>query len=193
MHFYEYFEWLCKCKGVTIPQAYNGAGINKGTVSRWRTAFAEGTPVNPATKAAVAISRYFDVPIMFVYDMKWADGVSANEWIARGARFADLRKQYGFSDSKAATMAALPVEAVQNFENYGVPVDVSAIIVMCNSMGFDTAEIYGEDAPANNDDETYGLQGLRDEDRALLDVARGMTREQVRKMTEFARTMKGEQ
>ena len=36
------------------------------------------------------------------------------------------------------------------------------------------------------------LQNLRDEDRALLDVARGMSAEQVRKMTEFAKMLKGE-
>lgn len=192
MHFYEYFEWLCRCKGVTVPQAYNGAGINKGTVSRWRSAFADGTPVNPATKAAVAIGRYFDVPIMFVYDMKWSDGVLADEWIARGERFANLRKQYGFTDSKAATMAALSENELRNFEEYGVPIDVSAIIVMCNSMGFSSADVYGDDAPIRNDTAIEELQGLRDEDRALLDVARGMTPEQVRKMTEFAKTMKGE-
>ena len=40
--------------------------------------------------------------------------------------------------------------------------------------------------------ETVGLlQSLRDEDRALLEVARGMTPEQVALMTEFARKMKG--
>ena len=36
------------------------------------------------------------------------------------------------------------------------------------------------------------LQALRDEDRALLDVVRGMTPDQVKSMTEFARKMKGE-
>lgn len=36
------------------------------------------------------------------------------------------------------------------------------------------------------------LQELRDEDRALLDVAKRMTPEQVRLMTEFARSLKGE-
>ena len=36
------------------------------------------------------------------------------------------------------------------------------------------------------------LQSLRDEDRALLEVAKGMTPEQVALMTEFARKMKGE-
>lgn len=37
-----------------------------------------------------------------------------------------------------------------------------------------------------------GLQDLRDEDRALLEVARNMTREQVQLMTEFAKKMKGD-
>lgn len=37
------------------------------------------------------------------------------------------------------------------------------------------------------------LQQLRDEDRALLDVAKRMTPEQVKMMTEFARSLKGEQ
>lgn len=36
------------------------------------------------------------------------------------------------------------------------------------------------------------LQGLRDEDRVLLDVARGMTPEQVKMMTDFARMLKGD-
>lgn len=36
------------------------------------------------------------------------------------------------------------------------------------------------------------LQQLRDEDRALLDVAKRMTPEQVKMMTEFAKSLKGE-
>ena len=35
------------------------------------------------------------------------------------------------------------------------------------------------------------LQSLSDEERALLDVARGMTKEQVKAMTEFAKAIKG--
>ena len=41
-------------------------------------------------------------------------------------------------------------------------------------------------------DSILALQALRDEDRALLDVVRGMTPDQVKSMTEFARKMKGE-
>lgn len=43
-----------------------------------------------------------------------------------------------------------------------------------------------------NDETVELLQQLRDEDRALLDVARGMTPEQVMLMTEFARKMRGD-
>ena len=191
MHFYEYFEWLCKCKGLTIPQAYNGANINKGTISRWRSAFADGIEVHPATKAAIALSRYFNIPIMNVYDMQWSDGVCAEEWIARGARFRSFRELYGYSDSKVAKIALLSENDVFNFENYGVPIPVSAIAVMCNAMSIPYSDVcIGCDAP--HDAVSDVLQNLRDEDRALLDVARGMTAEQVRKMTEFAKTMKGD-
>lgn len=55
-------------------------------------------------------------------------------------------------------------------------------------LGVSLEEIYGAEPKGEVD---ALLQSLRDEDRALLDVARGMTPEQVRKMTEFARTMKG--
>ena len=43
----------------------------------------------------------------------------------------------------------------------------------------------------DGDEVSLLLQRLRDEERALLEVTRDMTPEQVRSMTEFARRMKG--
>ena len=60
---------------------------------------------------------------------------------------------------------------------------VNAVLGLDFSVSVDNGDSHGS-VPAL-------LQNLRDEERALLQVTRGMTAEQVRKMTEFAKTMKG--
>ncbi len=62
MHIYDKFEYLCKLKGVTEATAYKEMGINKGTISLWRTARDNNEHVTPSTKNAVKLSKYFGYP-----------------------------------------------------------------------------------------------------------------------------------
>lgn len=66
MHFYDRWRLMCEEKGVTEPQAYKEMQINKGTVSTWRTAKANGIDIKPSTKIAVKIAEYFDKTTDFV-------------------------------------------------------------------------------------------------------------------------------
>ena len=153
MHFYEYFEWLCKCARVSIPDAYNAAGINKGTVSRWKTAYEKGKPTSPAMKPITAFSAYFKIPVDYFFDMKWKDGLSAEKWIMRGALFAQKRKISAKSCEDVARGAAVSTEDVREFEEFGRPVDVTALYVMCDVIGVEMkdicsdAEVYIRDNP----------------------------------------------
>lgn len=114
MHFYQWFAWLCEKKHVTIPEAYNAIGINKGTVSKWKSACEAGKEALPSMKIAKGMAEYF--------------GMSVEDILQMDEREASAKM----------------------------------------------------------------LQSLRDEDRALLDVAKGMTPEQVKLMTEFAKSLKGD-
>lgn len=142
MHFYEYFEWLCKANNVSVPQAYNGAIINKGTVSRWRSACADGVAAVPSTKVALALSKYFNIPLVYIFDMKWKDGVEASEWIERGKKFQQLRIRSGYSDSKAASMAMLTEKQLSDFEECGIPISEDALVVLCDSIGVNTTDVF---------------------------------------------------
>lgn len=66
MHIYDKFVFLCEAKGVDEVTAYKEAGINKGTISLWRTAKKNGEEKIPSTKIAVKLSDYFEVPMAYI-------------------------------------------------------------------------------------------------------------------------------
>lgn len=70
--------------------------------------------------------------------------------------------------------------------------NVSAKTLSLIAKYFDVSTDYliGNEEPSEEHADVL-LQKLRDEDRALLEVAKGMSPEQVRMMTAFAKALKG--
>lgn len=63
MHIYDKFAQLCNAKGVSEPEAYKAMDINKGTISVWRKAAAEGKPVELTMGIAKKMATYFGVSV----------------------------------------------------------------------------------------------------------------------------------
>lgn len=74
MHIYDKIEYLCGLKGVTIPEAYKAMGINKGTVSLWKSARDRGQSIDPSSKNAIKMSEYFGYPTDFFLHENSFDG-----------------------------------------------------------------------------------------------------------------------
>ena len=65
MHLYVKYQQLCAAKGVDETEAYKEMGLNKGTVSVWRTDCAKGKESGLSMTTAEKMAEYFGVSIAF--------------------------------------------------------------------------------------------------------------------------------
>ena len=106
-------------------------------------------------------------------------------------RIESLSKEKGFKNVTALCLAADVPRSTMTELKKGRSKEISLVTAqrLSSALGISVEYLLADEEM--KDDSAILLQNLRDEDRALLAVTRSMTVEQVRMMTEFAKTMKG--
>lgn len=135
MHYYEYFLWLCKMRNISESKASKELDINKSSVSRWRTAFAQGKEMSFSRKAAVALSEYFHVPLENILNMQDERGLTADDWAAMGTLFHAERASRGIPVENAVDGAAVTAEQLSDFEKNGTPLTLQQMDTVCGLIG----------------------------------------------------------
>lgn len=111
-----------------------------------------------------------------------------------GERIRQAREAAGMTLDELAAKSGTIRQTIYKYE-HGVVTNIplSRVQKIADALGCDPVELLGweEEKTAETDEAVALLQQLRDEDRALLAVARNMTPEEVTVMTEFAKKMKG--
>ena len=142
MHYYEYFQWLCKCTGVDEPTAYKGCGLNRSSVSRWRSAMIEGREVQPSGKAAAGISKYFHIPAEYVFSMTDIFGLSPTDYVLMGNLYSRERNKRGIKIDRAVDGEIVTVNELSAFEENGTPLSETQLTVICGLIGADPIYIF---------------------------------------------------
>lgn len=204
VHFYDYFQWLCRCAGVDEPTAYKGCGLNRSSVSRWRSALADGRDMSPSAKAASGIAAYFGIPADWVFTMTDKYGMSPQDWAWMGSSYKACREMHGISRGRATDGDIVSEEALATFEENGIPLLQNQLVVICGLIGEDPTVVFSawadriwldsKKAPTDNGERVDDVraaffggieEGLsKEEADALWDEARDYARfkaEQMRK------------
>lgn len=142
MHYYEYFLWLCKMRNISEAKASKELGVNKSSISRWRTAFAQGKEMSFGRKAAVALSEYFHVPLENVLNMQDEHGLTSDDWAAMGTLFHTERTSRGIPVEKAVDGAVVTAEQLASFEKNGTPLSTSQLEVICGLIGTTAPDLF---------------------------------------------------
>ena len=142
MHFYQYFQWLCRYAGVDEPTAYKGCGLNRSSVSRWRTAMSENREIAPSAKAAFGIAAFFGVPAESVSAMKDARGLSPQDWLMIGTEYRNQRELRGIQLERAADGDVVTQEELKAFECDGIPLTDSQLVTVCGLIGADPMVVF---------------------------------------------------
>lgn len=196
MHYYEYFQWLCKMRDVAESEAYKGCGINKSSVSRWRKAMSENREMNMGAKAAQGISNYFHIPVENVLNMEDEYGLTPDDWRAMGHLYENHIQAVGKNVSECVDGDVVTAKEAEGFIQDGTPVSLSQLNVLCgfaNTTAPDLFYVWADrlwgkkNKPAADGD---GLEYLSEKERALLHSYRTMTEEQVNAMDVFIRGIK---
>lgn len=107
-----------------------------------------------------------------------------------GEKIKFYRKREGMTQEELGKKLGVKLAAVSKWECGLVEnIPASRLRMMADLFGVTPASLIDDDAAPS--EAVALLQQLRDEDRALLAVARNMTPEEVTVMTEFAKKMKG--
>lgn len=107
-----------------------------------------------------------------------------------GEKIKYYRKRLGLSQEELGQRLGVKFSAVSKWERGQVEnIPASRLRMMADLFGVTPASLIDDESAP--DEAVALLQQLRDEDRALLAVARNMTPEEVKVMTEFAKKMKG--
>ena len=105
------------------------------------------------------------------------------------------REELGLSMRQLADVLGVSESTVSRWESgYIAHMKRSMIARLASALQISPLVIVGvedQKQDGETDEAVTLLQQLRDEDRALLAVARNMTPEEVKVMTEFAKKMKG--
>lgn len=110
----------------------------------------------------------------------------------------DLCETRGVSVSKMCVDIGVSKSLMSNLKNHRAEsLSAKSIEKIANYLGCSTDELFvgQKEKPATTGDELAEyLEDLRErpETRALLEASRGMTKEQVEKMADFARALRGE-
>lgn len=106
-----------------------------------------------------------------------------------GEKIKFYRKRLGLSQDELGKRLGVKISAVSKWECGRVEnIPASRLRMMADIFGVTPASLI-DDADASSETVEL-LQHLRDEDRALLAVARDMTPEEVRNITAFIKGMK---
>ena len=193
--FAEILRNLMSARKITNYKLAKLVHCSQSTIGYWMSG--ETVPQN-RTMQAVADALGVSVELLRggvdEYGLKYEDWKSLGG-LYKWYRECSCRKSLG-AVSRASGVDQIEVSA---FEDYGYPIAPSVLVAMCGVLNGATLEDVFHKKYADALLKGYSvestsnvLQSLRDEDRALLEVARGMTPEQVKMMTDFARSMKGE-
>lgn len=161
--FFDILSALCEKDNESPYKLAQTIGLNRSAVARWKN----GSIPNGRTLSLMA--EHFGVSTDYLL------GATADAYL--------LGTEHQLREAIASYERETDAEKKQELA-YAVDVLQEAVEDQKLAIQLSSAQKHGE---------TVGmLQKLRDEDRALLDVAKNMTPEQVRLMTEFARSLKGE-
>lgn len=110
--------------------------------------------------------------------------------------FSALCAERGMSKNRAAKEIGLSNSTVTKWKKTSATPDSATLAKISKYFGVSMdflLEIPPESSvmKKGESDNAELLQDLRDEERVLLQVTKGMTTEQIKKMAEFARIMKG--
>lgn len=196
MHYYEYFKWLCSSHGVKESKAYQGCGLNKSSVSRWRKALAESREMSMGAKAAQGISDFFDIPIENVLNMQDEYGLSPADWAAMGSSFDNYMHQQGRNLAELVDGQTITLEQAEQFVSGAASLTPIQLVYLCGMLGINAVDFFEPFSkrlwPENKKTAAKGdgLEVLYDDERALLHSYRTMTEEQKSAMAVFLRGIK---
>lgn len=160
---YSRIEMLCEEQGITITKMCAESGANRASLTDLKM----GRKQNLSAETLSKIGSYFGVSIEFLMGMTSESYLRSTEY--------ELKKAEALYEKE---------KNEQKREELALAIDVLRESLSDQLLGY---ALMGN----KKADETIDLlQTLRDEDRALLEVAKEMTPEQVRLMTEFARSLK---
>lgn len=164
--FYDMFSALCRRQGISNTKAAVEIGLSNATPTKWKN-----TGATPDGSTLAKIAAYFSVSMDFLLGITPDAYMMVTEY-----QLEDAKKRY-----EKATTDDEREEIAQTIDALQESLDDQVLAAKIMNAG-------------ESDGGTKDmLQDLRDEDRALLEVARGMTPEQVKMMTDFAKSMKGEE
>lgn len=106
----------------------------------------------------------------------------------------DIRKKRNVSQQIVADYLGISRQAYSNYETGAREPDFETLLKLGEYFEVTVDDILTGEKPANDPDLAEYLTDLRDrpETRALLEASRGMTREQVGAMAEFAKQLRGD-
>lgn len=163
--FYDIFSALCAERGITKNKASKEIGLSNSTVTKWKR-----TSATPDGATLAKISKYFGVSMDFLLGITPESSLMVTRYQLSEAK-KDYEKE---TDGKKREQLALAIDVLSE--------SLDDQLLTMRLVG---AQKLNEPTNAEL------LQNLRDEERALLQVTKGMTTEQIKKMAEFAKIMKG--
>lgn len=140
MHYYEYFQWLCRSANVDDVAAYKGCNLNRSSYSRWKSAYSEGREIKMSAKAAQGIADFFHIPVGNVLMMEDAYGLSVEDWKAMGFAYSGYRASLGASVEYVAVSSEIHESRIIAFEKEGITLSKQELIILCGVLNGATLE-----------------------------------------------------
>jgi len=167
---YERIESLCADRGITVNKMCKESGAPQGSLSNLKA----GKTETLSSKTISRIAAYFGVTADYV--LGWSIDAQMDDAIAEIAQLKSEIPELQGQELEDAQYALAVLE-----ESY----DDMALASRLNSCKKEKPSETGELAEYLEDLRT------RPETRALLEASRGMTKEQIEKMADFAKTLRG--
>lgn len=131
MHFYKYLEWLCKSRGVTIPTVYNAQKINKGTISKWRSACEAGEQIHPSAIISRKLSTYFGIPLDNIFAMQDEYGLTLEDWRLMGQLYGEHIGHIGKTLSDCVDGKTITLDNAAAFVESGLSLSLRQLDILC--------------------------------------------------------------
>lgn len=187
MNTVERIRYIATVRGIPISKLERDLGFGNG----YFAALKRGDI--PAARLSL-VAEYFAVSPQYLMNEPDEYGLTFDDWYTIGTHFGVLVRERNL-EKKASIKAGVPEEKLKWFFDGVSNVEIGVVHDIESVIGV-KAEVelpeYADKLRIKKEDVVSILQKLRDEDRALLDVAKGMTPEQVKLMTEFAKSLKGD-
>lgn len=167
---YERIESLCADRGITVNKMCKESGAPQGSLSNLKA----GKTETLSSKTISRIAAYFGVATDYI--LGWSIDAQMDDAIAEIAQLKSEIPELQGQELEDAQYALAVLE-----ESY----DDMALASRLNSGKKEKLSETGELAGYLEDLRT------RPETRALLEASRGMTKEQIEKMADFAKTLRG--